>query len=100
MRRWKARAATTCFAGVYEEGGTLDEDHLARWAREIDLDLGPLGSDDGLDALEQQTRRAAEEEVCGVPTFMLGPWPFGGIQEEFTMRSILTRWAERQRRPK
>jgi hypothetical protein len=29
---------------------------------------------------------------------MLGHWPFSGIQEEFTMRSILTRWAGRQRR--
>ena len=33
----------------------------------------------------------------GVPTFMLESWPFGGIQNEETMRSILTRFAVKQR---
>ena len=35
--------------------------------------------------------------VSGVPTFMLDSWPFGGIQEDDTMVSILTRYAERKR---
>lgn len=52
----------------------------------------------GLASLERATRRAAEEMVAGVPTFMLGGWPFGGIQEEATMRSILGRHVRRLRR--
>jgi predicted DsbA family dithiol-disulfide isomerase len=49
------------------------------------------------EALGERTREARAAEVIGVPTFMLGRWPFGGIQEECIMRSLLTRWAEKQR---
>ena len=55
--------------------------------------------DAGAESLEVLTREAASQMVTGVPTFMLGEFPFGGIQEEDTMRSILGRFADRQRRP-
>jgi predicted DsbA family dithiol-disulfide isomerase len=48
--------------------------------------------------LEVRTAQAAEELVTGVPTFMLGSWPFGGIQEEATMRAVVERFASRARR--
>ena len=32
-----------------------------------------------------------------VATFMLDRWPFGGIQEIATMRSLLGRWAAKKR---
>jgi len=51
----------------------------------------------GLDDLESWTRHAADQMVSGVPTFMLGPWPFGGIQEDATMESIFRRWADKVR---
>jgi hypothetical protein len=35
--------------------------------------------------------------VTGVPTFMLGRWPFGGIQQQDTMRMVLERFASRCR---
>lgn len=89
---WRERV----FSGVFEQGGSLDD--AASWARELGLDLEVLAGEAQHRALEDETRDAAGREVCGVPTFMLGEWPFGGIQEEFTMRSILGRWAARQRR--
>ncbi|MGH0037679.1 MAG: DsbA family protein [Myxococcota bacterium] len=58
-------------------------------------DGAPLHS--GLAALEAATRHAVERGVNGVPTFMLGRWPFGGIQEEDTMRSILGRYVRKLR---
>ena len=51
----------------------------------------------GLEELEQITRSAHEENVTGVPTFMLDHWPFGGIQNEDTLRSIFRRYVERRR---
>jgi len=47
--------------------------------------------------LESETRGAAESMVSGVPTFMLGRWPVGGIQSDDTMRSLLGRFAAKQR---
>ena len=45
----------------------------------------------------QRTREARLGMVTGVPTFMLDNWPFGGIQEDDTMVSILTRYARKKR---
>jgi predicted DsbA family dithiol-disulfide isomerase len=41
------------------------------------------------------TEAARDAEVCGVPTFVLGGYPIGGIQSEATMRSMLARFAAR-----
>jgi hypothetical protein len=35
--------------------------------------------------------------VTGVPTLMLGEFPFGGVQSRQTTRMVLERWAERKR---
>jgi len=92
---WRERV----FSGVFEQGRSLDDGPAVEgWAIELGLDLAALAGEAQRSALDDETRDAAAREVCGVPTFMLGPWPFGGIQEEFTMRSILSRWAARQRR--
>lgn len=91
---WRERV----FAGVYQEGRSLDEPGvLEGFARDLGLDLEPLARPAALEGLAELTREARASEVSGVPTFMLGPWPFGGIQSEPTMRSILSRWAARQR---
>ncbi len=92
---WRERV----FCAVYEQGRSLDDPAtLPALARDLGLTLDEQLTRDARDALDVQTARAREAEVTGVPTFMLGPWPFGGIQEEPTMRSILGRWAARQRR--
>jgi len=91
---WRERI----FSGVFEQGRALDEpDSLAAFARDLALDLDAVDIAAGADALRERTQEAREAEVTGVPTFMLGPWPFGGIQEEATMRSLLGRWARKQR---
>lgn len=91
---WRERV----LSGVYEEGRLLDEPGaLDGFARDLGLDLDELDVAAGHRALAERSREAREAEVTGVPTFMLGPWPFGGVQEESTMRSLLSRWAKKQR---
>lgn len=92
---WRERV----FSAVFEEGRSIDrDDELARLARELGLTLDPAAIDAGLDELARLTEQARDAEVTGVPTFQLGAWPLGGIQSDETMRSILGRWADRQRR--
>ncbi len=91
---WRERV----FSAIYEEGrrpeSSADVEGLLH-----DLDVSsPQRENDGEgQALQRRTARAREQSVTGVPTFMLGEWPFGGIQDESTMRSVLERWARRQR---
>lgn len=91
---WRERV----FTALYEQGSRpeRDEDWLAL--------LGDVGHrvDTSklaamLEELKTSTQWATEQMVTGVPTFMLGPWPMGGIQDEETMRSLLGRWARQQR---
>jgi predicted DsbA family dithiol-disulfide isomerase len=91
---WRERV----FSAVYEEGRDLDAASVDALARELALDIDARGLARGLDELEMRTRTAARESVTGVPNFMLGGWPFGGIQTDDTMLSILGRYAAKQRR--
>ncbi len=91
---WRERV----WSAVYEEGRVLDERaEVERLARELDLELDGLLDRRALEAVEVTTLLAAEENVSGVPTFMLGEWPLAGIQNERTMRSVLTRYADQRR---
>ncbi|MBW2233157.1 MAG: DsbA family protein [Deltaproteobacteria bacterium] len=91
---WRERVLSC----VYEEGERCDDpDQIARMQRELGIEVDAAAHERALAELERRTRGAVEEMVTGVPTFMLGRWPFGGIQEEDTMRSLLGRWAGRQR---
>ena len=91
---WRERV----FTAVYEQGGRCDEEGLVeRILADMHLDLPDASYERGLEALRARTIAAAESGVTGVPTFMLGEWPFGGIQEDATMRSILGRYARKQR---
>lgn len=91
---WRERV----FSAIYEEGRIPDEgDFVESLGRELDLDARSLCGDAHIAALDDATRRAHEAEVTGVPTFMLDRWPFGGIQEIATMRSLLGRWAAKKR---
>jgi predicted DsbA family dithiol-disulfide isomerase len=66
-------------------------------AKELGLSLDASALARAGDELEARTRRAHAQEVSGVPNFMLGEWPFGGIQSDDTMLSILGRFAARRR---
>jgi predicted DsbA family dithiol-disulfide isomerase len=57
------------------------------------LEREPLAA--AVDRVAALTEKAREAEVCGVPTFVLGGFPIGGIQTEETMRSMLARYAAR-----
>jgi len=91
---WRERV----FSAIHEEGRSIDAPAaLEALARDLSLDLRALAPAADPDALAAATDRARAAEVTGVPTFMLAEWPIGGIQEPDVMRSLLGRWAAKQR---
>ncbi len=91
---WRERA----FTAVFEEGRLdVDPGAASHLARELGLELAPASIEEALGALDLHTERAREEQVSGVPTFMLGAWPFGGIQSDDTMLRVLERFARKSR---
>jgi predicted DsbA family dithiol-disulfide isomerase len=92
--RWRERA----FSAVFEEGRvSLDAAAALGRAREVSLALEPEALAAAFDELERRTEAAREEQVSGVPTFMLGSWPFGGIQTDETMLRVFERFAAKAR---
>jgi len=91
---WRERV----FTAMFEEHrlAPSDDDVLAL-AREIALPLAANDLARGRRELEVKTEVAREEQVTGVPTFMLGTWPFGGIQPDDTMKRVLERYAQKAR---
>lgn len=91
---WRERVWTA----IYEEGRDPDDDgELLAWARDVGLDETAV-SDVRLAGVEAETDRAHALGIDGVPTFLLGPWPMPGIQEDATMLALLRRYVERHRR--
>jgi predicted DsbA family dithiol-disulfide isomerase len=91
---WRERLFTAVFE---EQRHALGDDDVLALARELELPLGARELARGKDELELKTELAREEQVSGVPTFMLGTWPFGGIQTEDTMQRVLERFARKTR---
>ncbi len=112
---WDSRAvnAAACLAERAGRGATwrervftllFEEERPAPGAAEVEAIGGELGLsfrvrdvERAQNELELRTELAREEGVSGVPTFMLGSWPFGGIQSEETMRHVLSRFAHKAR---
>ena len=91
---WRERV----WSAIYDEARTLEEPgQLEALARDLRIDLDTLELERRLEALELYTEECVEAEVSGVPTFILDGWPIGGIQSDDTMRSLLGRFAARQR---
>ncbi len=91
---WRERV----FTALFEESKlALGDDEVLALAREIELPLDARDLARGHRELELKTELAREEQVSGVPTFMLGTWPFGGIQTEDTMRRVLDRYVRKHR---
>ena len=83
---------------VYERKLALDAgDWLGSLATDLGLEVGPAAQRTAQERLEISTLEAAEFEVSGVPSFVLGSWPLGGIQDDETMVAIFRRYAERRR---
>jgi predicted DsbA family dithiol-disulfide isomerase len=91
---WRERV----FTAVFEERRlALGDDDVLALARELELPLDMRDLARGKSELEVKTELAREEQVSGVPTFMLGTWPFGGIQTEDTMQRVLERFVRKAR---
>jgi predicted DsbA family dithiol-disulfide isomerase len=91
---WRERIFTAVFE---EQRHALDDADVLALARELELPLGARELARGKHELELKTELAREEQVSGVPTFMLGSWPFGGIQSEDTMQRVLERFVSKTR---
>jgi predicted DsbA family dithiol-disulfide isomerase len=91
---WRERV----FSARFEEGRDVSAPEVLA---ELASDLGLAFSDEALEEarveLRRRTERAADGDVTGVPTFVLGRWPLGGIQDDDTMRRLLGRFAQRAR---
>ena len=85
------------FSMIYEAGVWPTDENIRTLAAELDLSPEPAALARAAGELLDRTRRAHAQEVTGVPNFMLGAWPFGGIQSDDTMLSILGRFAAKQR---
>jgi predicted DsbA family dithiol-disulfide isomerase len=86
------------FSEHFERGRTVEDgDQLARILADTRIPLPAEDFEEALDELDQRTQQAQLDLVTGVPTFMLGSWAFGGIQNETTMRLVLQRYASRAR---
>ena len=91
---WRERV----WSEVYEAGHPVaDPEAVQALARGLGLEFEADSLDAAGRQLERSTFEASHAMVTGVPTFMLGEWAFGGIQEETTMRAVLRRFAERRR---
>lgn len=91
---WRERA----FSVVFEEGLTAaDAETALRLARDVSLVSETAALAGALVELERRTEAAREELVTGVPTFMLGSWPFGGIQSDDTLLRVFERFARKAR---
>jgi predicted DsbA family dithiol-disulfide isomerase len=91
---WRERV----FSARFEEGRDVGAPEVLG---EIAAELGLAFADEALEEarveLRRRTERAALDDVTGVPTFVLGRWPLGGIQDDDTMRRLLARFASRAR---
>lgn len=91
---WRERV----WSAVFEEGRDIGaEGEIERLAADLSIDLAAFGDIADFRRLDAMTEAAVEAEVIGVPTFHVG-FPLGGIQEPETMRLLLERWVEKQKR--
>ena len=95
------RAATwreLVWSTIYEAG---DPPETRAAVRALGEGLGFVLDDAAFDAgaahVARNTEQARDAEVTGVPTFQLGRWPFGGIQQRDTMLRVLERYARKTR---
>jgi len=91
---WRERIWTALFEERREAPDVAD---AVAWARDLALDLSDAELRSAQVELEGRTLAALDAQVTGVPTFMLGRWPVGGIQTDETMLQILGRYAAKAR---
>ncbi len=86
------------WSACYERGEAPEHpEALVALARDLGWRLDADALPAAFAEVERTTETARAAEVTGVPCFMLGSWPFGGIQGRDTMLRIFSRFAERVR---
>ena len=86
------------WAAAFEERREIDASGAVEsFARDLGLVLEPSDLDRERASLERITRAASEQGVTGLPTVMLGAFPFPGIQSRETTWLVFERWARRNR---
>lgn len=89
---WRERV----WSAVFEEGRDIGEaGEVERIATDIGLTVTVVDLDRP-DRLDADTHAARAIGVTGVPTFLLGEWPMGGIQDDQTMLGVLRRFRARR----
>ncbi len=91
---WRERIWTALFEERRDAPGV---EEVVALAAELDLAFESDALERAMDELDELTLLALDAQVTGVPTFMLGGWPFGGIQTEDTMAHVLERYARKAR---
>jgi predicted DsbA family dithiol-disulfide isomerase len=87
------------WSSVYDDGREIaSTDASQRLAADLGLALDAAAQQAAQRELEARTEAARSALVTGVPTFVFGAWPCGGIQTEDTMRRLFQRFAEKARR--
>ena len=93
---WRERV----WCAVFEEGRDIgDPAEIERLGLDLGIDVGALAVGDRVTELRRATDAARDEGVTGAPTFVLGRFPFAGIQEPATMLDLLARYVKKQRSP-
>ena len=92
---WRERVWTA----IYEQGRDPgDATTVEALATDFALEIDEIVSNPDGDGLIAATEDARALGVTGVPTFMLDRWPFGGVQEEATLRSLFQRFVRKKLR--
>ena len=87
------------WSSLYDDGrGNTSADASQRLATELGLAMDAAAHEAARHELQARTDAARAALVSGVPTFVFGAWPCGGIQTDDTMRRLFQRFAEKARR--
>jgi len=82
------------WVAAFEERRELDAPgELSRLTRDLDLSLEPSELERARGSLERLAREASDAGVTGLPTVMLGAFPFPGMQSRETTLLVFERWA-------
>jgi 2-hydroxychromene-2-carboxylate isomerase len=88
------------WVAAFEERRELDAPGaVASFARDLGLVFEPRDLARARESLERIACDAAEQGVTGLPTVMLGAFPFPGVQSRETTLLVFERWARKSRPP-
>jgi predicted DsbA family dithiol-disulfide isomerase len=88
------------WVAAFEERREIDAPGaVASFARDLGIVFEPRELAGARASLERMAREASEQGVTGLPTVMLGAFPFPGMQSRETTLLVIERWARKNRSP-